>query len=288
MNPAKNSISVIIPGFNAANFILRALDSISSQIIRPDEVIFIDDCSTDSTLLVIDKYLKTNKLNLKIVSNKINMGACYSRNLGASLSKSKYLAFLDVDDSWAPNKLKQQLEFFQINPNARAVLSHYFLHKFNTYYVIKPKMSYAYFRDWSFGIEPGPALNSSLMIDKEYFSYLGGYEEALFNFAEDLDLAFKILNLDDINVINLPLVNIFQHEFQQHLRTVPQLNALSIVCKKYLKNRDFSTLVTINKLRLESNVSNSKFLVHTIRLVFFIFSHPYISLRKLIYFYKLL
>lgn len=102
-------ISVIIPTYNRANTICRAIDSVLNQTYRDIEIIVIDDFSTDNTEFVLSDYINTKKIKYyKLLENK---GACFARNYGVKLSKGDYIAFQDSDDWWLPNKLEIQLNY---------------------------------------------------------------------------------------------------------------------------------------------------------------------------------
>lgn len=117
----QEQISVVIPYFNSSKTITRALKSICDQTVLPNEVIIIDDCSTETKLIneIIDSYIYNEKpkYNIVILHNSVNSGPGYSRNSGWEASKGKYVAFLDSDDSWHKEKLEIQLKFMNDNPD---------------------------------------------------------------------------------------------------------------------------------------------------------------------------
>ena len=100
-------VSVVIPAFNCANLIDKAIDSALCQEIEL-EVIVINDCSTDNLDDVMKKY--ENLDNVVYLKNEKNLGAAKSRNKGVSVAKGEYVAFLDGDDMWREGKLKKQLD----------------------------------------------------------------------------------------------------------------------------------------------------------------------------------
>ena len=103
-------VSVIIPAYNCAGMISRAIDSALNQDV-PVEIIVIDDGSTDNLEQVMRAYRDNPALSF--VKNKQNLGAAGSRNRGVALAKGGYVAFLDADDYWEKGKLKQQLAKMQ-------------------------------------------------------------------------------------------------------------------------------------------------------------------------------
>jgi glycosyltransferase involved in cell wall biosynthesis len=100
------SISVIIPAYNAADCISRALDTVLQQTLSACEVIVVDDGSTDNTSEVVRKYPEP----VRLVATK-NQGPGCARNTGAQIARGDWFAFLDADDGWVPTKLERQASF---------------------------------------------------------------------------------------------------------------------------------------------------------------------------------
>lgn len=104
-------VSVIIPTFNCGNYISEAIDSVLKQSFKDFEIVIVDDGSTDNTKSVIDKYKERN-YPIKYIYQE-NKGPVYARNMGILKSSGEYIAFLDSDDVWMPDKLKVQMELFE-------------------------------------------------------------------------------------------------------------------------------------------------------------------------------
>ena len=114
------TVSVVIPTYNNAQYIKEALDSVFAQSLAPCQVIVIDDGSTDNTQEVVAKY------GIKIIYHRIkNSGQAYARNIGIELVKGKYTAFLDADDIWLPKKLEKQIALIEKNPNCPMVFCNF-------------------------------------------------------------------------------------------------------------------------------------------------------------------
>lgn len=107
--------SVIIPTFNRKQLCKRAVASVLNQTYSNFELTVVDDSSTDGTSA---EYLFDNNRDARCtyVRNTINVGVSRSRNLGVSLSRAEWIAFLDSDDEWHPEKLEKQLAWIQKNP----------------------------------------------------------------------------------------------------------------------------------------------------------------------------
>ena len=107
-------ISIVIPVYNASLFIEDTIKSIEKQTYPNYEAIFIDDCSNDNSIKIIEKYQKDNS-KIKVIKLKKHKGVSFSRNIGIRQAKGKYLCFLDADDIWKENKLEAQIEFIKKN-----------------------------------------------------------------------------------------------------------------------------------------------------------------------------
>lgn len=100
-------VSVIIPAYNCTAFLGQALDSALAQDV-PMEIIVVDDCSQDDLTGFLERYREYPQI--RYLRNERNLGVAETRNRGVSAARGEYIAFLDADDYWEPNKLKLQLE----------------------------------------------------------------------------------------------------------------------------------------------------------------------------------
>lgn len=100
-------ISVIIPVYNAENYIKYTIDSALNQTYKNIEVIVVDDCSSDKSIAIIEE---SHCSKIKIIKSKLNLGVANARNLGIKNSSGELIAFLDSDDIWEPYKLEKQYE----------------------------------------------------------------------------------------------------------------------------------------------------------------------------------
>lgn len=103
-------VSIIIPVYNAEDFILKTIKSVQEQTYENWELLLIDDCSKDSSGRLIEAKSKEDN-RIKYIKLEENSGAAVTRNLGLSKARGRYVAFLDSDDIWKPDKLKKQIDF---------------------------------------------------------------------------------------------------------------------------------------------------------------------------------
>jgi len=106
-------IAVVIPSFNQAKFIAEAIDSILNQTHPIDEILVVDDASTDNTCQIIRNQFPS----VRLLINKTNQGPSYSRNCGIAASTSDFVTFLDADDLLPKDKIEWQYDFLIQHPN---------------------------------------------------------------------------------------------------------------------------------------------------------------------------
>jgi glycosyltransferase involved in cell wall biosynthesis len=106
-------VTIVIPCFNAAPTIAMALAAARAQTYRPIEIIAVDDGSRDDTVAILERHSADD---LRIIRCERNGGAAAARNRAIAVANGTYLAFLDADDSWAPDKLTRQLAAIDAHP----------------------------------------------------------------------------------------------------------------------------------------------------------------------------
>lgn len=107
-------VSVIMPTYNCAKFIVETLDSIKAQTYENWEVVIVDDCSKDNTKEIVDAYIAADP-RIKYHCLEVNSGAAVARTKAMELAEGEYMAFCDSDDLWMPDKLERQLAFMKEN-----------------------------------------------------------------------------------------------------------------------------------------------------------------------------
>ncbi|KUM52488.1 glycosyltransferase family 2 protein [Rheinheimera sp. EpRS3] len=107
-------VSIITPSYNSSKFISETINSVVSQTFTCWEMIIVDDCSIDGSFDKISELIESEP-RIKLISLDINSGAATARNKAIELAVGRYIAFLDSDDLWYPNKLEYQLSFMKEN-----------------------------------------------------------------------------------------------------------------------------------------------------------------------------
>jgi glycosyltransferase involved in cell wall biosynthesis len=190
--------SVVIPTYNRANIISKALESVFAQSYTNYEIIVVDDGSTDSTQQILKQYAGS----IKYYKQK-NQGAASARNLGIEKSKGDYIAFLDSDDSWFPEKLKKVIDSIEIKPETGLFYSDFkridregrLLKKENCKHIVGkgyPRILFYNFIG-----------TSTVVVKRECFNKCGLFDEQLFR-AQDWDMWIRISR--EFFIYHIPVV----------------------------------------------------------------------------------
>ena len=107
-----NLVSIIMPSWNTGEFITESIQSVLNQTYTNWELIIIDDCSSDDTDQIVESI---NDERIKYLKNEKNCGAALTRNRGLREARGEWIAFLDSDDLWMPEKLEHQIDFMKKN-----------------------------------------------------------------------------------------------------------------------------------------------------------------------------
>lgn len=195
-------VSVIIPGYNCANYITETLESVYNQTYQNWEIIFIDDGSTDQTAKVLDPYM--DRITYFYQDNKGTAGA---RNAGIQKAHGELLAFLDNDDLWRPEKLELQVDAMQAHPDVALVFTDGVI--FSGDEIVQSSVIAPRLRDWmaihgnrhsrvfvgsmayEFYLQNFITSASAVLIRKACVDDVGGFDEKI-RIADDYDLWLRI------------------------------------------------------------------------------------------------
>ena len=195
----KPLVSVIIPTFNRANVIKRAVISVLNQTFSDFECIVVDDGSTDETDFVLSEFSS----KIRVVKTE-NRGVAAARNFGAELAEGKFIAFLDSDDEWKKEKLSRQISYMKESglkisqTDEIWVRNGKFVNKSMKY--IRPSGDIFYKC-----LEVCAVTPSSVVMERELFFDYGGFDES-FPVCEDFDLWLRMSPKEKFGLIDEPLI----------------------------------------------------------------------------------
>jgi glycosyltransferase involved in cell wall biosynthesis len=202
------TISVVIPAYNSAPFIAEAIESVLAQTVPPDEIIVVDDGSTDRTADVLQRF--GSRVQLLRQANK---GPSIARNVGAAAARGAWLAFIDADDTWLPTKLQRQLEIAS-SENVKMVYTDRFnVGNKGALPDVQSQVQRLYRGDVFLDLlQEGNHISlSSVLIDTELFRTLGGFADHIRS-GEDWDLWIRLAERHRIGVVDEPLLRYRFHD----------------------------------------------------------------------------
>jgi glycosyltransferase involved in cell wall biosynthesis len=115
-------VSMIVVCYNQARFVVETLESVKAQTYKPTELIILDDCSSDDSVAVIEKWLRENRIECRFIRHQKNQGICRSLNEAIAAANGKYLSMVASDDIWLPEKIARQVEIIESQPDNVGVL----------------------------------------------------------------------------------------------------------------------------------------------------------------------
>jgi glycosyltransferase involved in cell wall biosynthesis len=247
-------ISVVIPTFNSQDFVERSLGSVLAQTLPPKEVIVIDDGSQDKTSDVIQGFSKKfaeRGIAFKFLKNN-HVGPGFTRNAGISAAEGEWIAFLDSDDSWEPQKLEACAEVIQKN-DTNTVTHWEQYRKLDGSTSLLKHARYNLTQNLSKQIYQRNQLSTSAMICKrDLLQKVGGFDGKL-PVSQDYDLWLRLSPYMKLQVIEEPLGFYFEHEHSITAR--PYWKRYPPFVKLLIKNRHLGTTATMIYLLARATLS---------------------------------
>lgn len=200
-------VSVVIPMYNAQEWIIGLLNSVLNQSYKNIEVILVNDGSTDSSLELVTKFSQNFGENRIQVFNQENCGVSVARNEGVRQSKGEFLAFVDSDDIWHKNKIEIQVKEM-ISSNLGACACSYAIFEdpnLRILDIVHPDWSNRGVLNWLLFRSYGGLLSSTLMLRNNVFYTTGPFKVDL-SLSADIEFAWRLISVTSVKLINVPLV----------------------------------------------------------------------------------
>ncbi len=248
------SITVVIPNYNRTYLLEKCLSSILAQTRQVEEIIIVDDYSEQEKFIEIEHIVETfsKKIDIKLLRNNTNRGANFSRNRGIFAAKSDYVAFIDSDDFWMPQKIELQMKAIEKHKNlgSTPVFSATGRYRVNAEGQIicrqfgGKRISSAKIRRSNF-----IGTLSSVIVETWVARFLGGFNERL-PACQDWDFFIRLTDYATYVGVPEPLCIYFDHDGARiTLNNKKRLSAHIEIYKMHLRNAGEKTILSHEFLR---------------------------------------
>ena len=199
------TVSVIIHTYNNEKFIAETVESVLKQTYNDYEIIVVDDGSEDGTRDALLPYMQKIRYHYKE-----NGGIASAKNAGISLSNAEFIAFLDHDDLWVPDKLKIQMEHFNSNPQVGLVYAKYTSFRNDKELRTKPEKGYS---GWIFKelLSKSFIQTSTVVVRMECLNAVGPYDES-FTLGDEYDMFLRVAKRFQCGFIDKALTRYRVHD----------------------------------------------------------------------------
>jgi len=227
-------VSVVVPVFNEVGHIVRSIESVLTQTWQNLEVIVVDDRSTDGTPERVELLADSR---VRLVRQPVNRGPSAARNRGLLIARGRWIAFLDADDTWEPEKITRQMQALRLaGPSTRACTCGYRLFTTLRNRLITPHFTPVEFRNLIlFGCTISPG--STLLVEHSVFARVGLFDETMRR-LEDWDWLLRYTPTERLIAVPELLTNINYDEGEKFRNTAdkddPVLHAIEQIKAKHL------------------------------------------------------
>lgn len=235
LNP---KVSIVIPTYNRADFLPKAIQSVLNQTYRNWEIIIIDDGSTDNTEGIVKSY---KEARIRYILHKSNLGLSAARNTGIKNSRGEYIAFLDSDDEWFPEKISCQMNIFQKKDSKCGVICTAGYRIKGNQIMSKKSVPINLDSFYEKFLFENITWTSNVLVKKECFKKAGLFDENLES-CEDWDMWIRIAKYYKFIFLEMPLTKYVIHSGQLSENLLKKIDARKRILFKYqdeLKHRKF-------------------------------------------------
>lgn len=227
-------VSVIIPTYNRVHTLPGALESVLRQSYSDIEVIVVDDGSTDGT----GQYMKrVQDVRVRYIANEQNLGPTAARNRGVSLARGEWVAFLDSDDIWEPDKLEKQVKCAgSSGEKCKMVYCEYAVYQGKSFVGIVPERELTVCEKSGNLLEQllrGPLIGTvTMLVERKAFLEVGGFSETL-KALEDYEFSIRFARYYEIGFIEEPLVKVYDSVVSVNKRWEEQIHTYFYIVQEF-------------------------------------------------------
>lgn len=203
------TVCVVIPAYNAETTILRALNSVVAQTLPPNQILVVDDASSDATRSLVGAFGAVD-----LISMQTNVGASGARNRGVRVASADLVAFLDADDEWLPTKLEKQVELILANQNSTfcSCASNLISSDGQDLGDIYRGQAVTIGSEaWKALLKDNYVTTPSVLVWRRHLLALGGFDETL-KIAEDQDMWIRLAERGGLSYVPETLVRVHERK----------------------------------------------------------------------------
>jgi glycosyltransferase involved in cell wall biosynthesis len=229
------NLSVIIPTYNRAHLVGRAIQSVLDQTYQDFELIIVDDGSTDNTEEVVKSF---NDKRVRYIKHERNKGVSAARNTGIKATRSKYIAFQDSDDIWQPEKLKKQMAAFSSAPSKCGVVYTGFFRRVEggiKIYIPPPTIAQKEGDIYNSLLKGNFVAPPAAVVKRECLEKVGVFDEHLPLF-EDWDLWIRTSKYYHFKCIDEPLVTSYSMPDSLQANHDASIRACELILEKHFED----------------------------------------------------
>ena len=302
MSNENPKVSICIPNYNYGNYIGDAIQSVLDQSFTDFELIIVDNCSTDDSENVIQKF--TDK-RIKYFKNETNIGAIRNCNKCVSIAQGEYIFILHSDDELMPNMLEKYVQKLDDNPNVGLVCSSY-IAKTDTDNIIVASSNNDYIAngidEFKKHIAKGYLVWATMMTRRECYETIGLYDENM-QYAVDGDMIVRILLQYDLAYISKPMIcrtshgdswgNSYNDYYKMNMAMIDRIKLLrktftnlpaNLINLMYLERLAMKNLAKGCILSAFFNIKSGKIILARKDLLLSLMIDKYVLLNPLLYF----
>lgn len=234
-------VTVIIPTYNRAATIRRAIDSVLGQSYKELELIIVDDCSSDNTVQIVHSYCD-KRINLICLPQ--NGGANAARNMGISAAKGEYIAFQDSDDEWLKDKLAVQMDYINITGKKVCYCQHTLITETKRISIPEQTNQKEIYEEKISDVlrKRNVISTQTLVIHKEVVEKIGMFDETMKR-LQDYEFVIRICQKYNIAYINQSLVNVYRMKECISNDNIALADALGKILIKHIEFMDFESVM---------------------------------------------
>ena len=240
------TISVIIPTYNRAYSLKRAIDSVLAQTYRDFELLVVDDGSTDDSAELLAKI--NPQIPFKVLTHQKNQGVSAARNYGIENSLAPWIAFLDSDDEWLPEKLQKQMQFAEQYPELRLVHADEIWIRNGVRVNQMNKHKKLGGRIFKRCVDLCCISPSAVLLRRDLFSDVGLFNEE-FPVCEDYELWLRVCAGEDVGFIDTPLIKKYGGHEDQLSRSMVAMDLWRVRALLPFVKPDYFGFTSENSLR---------------------------------------